>query len=296
MFNGNDMLRAKGEVVEMNEHEMEEYIRCSEDIFYFTKYFNIVSSKGREPIKFRPYQEKLIKFIMQKVPGKKNRIMMMGRQSGKTTLATVYLLWYALFHKDKQIYVLANQLSQTIEIIGRIQDAFLQMPLWLQQGLVVWNKQSMVFENGTFIKGAGMGIRGKTADLVLVDEFAHIEPNLAQDFIASVFPVLASREDSMLMLISTPLGMNHFYDIWKGAVEGTNSFLAAKVQWWEILDRDEAWKEATIKDIGMKKFQQEFACLGHDEEIEIQDDDGTYKKVRIGELYEYLRLERNINK
>ena len=218
-----------------------------------------------------------------------------GRQSGKTTIATLYLTWLALFKQDKTIAVLANKEQQALEIMARIKDAYVKLPLWLQQGINKdvggWSKGCIGMDNGTKIFAAASSsssIRGKTVDYMLVDEFAHLDPNIAEDFMMSVFPTQASRTDSKLILISTPKGMNHFYDIWVKAVNGQNSFIPCKVQWNEIEGRDDEWRERMIKDNGIIYFNQEYACLHGDEPIEVQHPDGMIETLPIKQVFNNL--------
>lgn len=288
MFHGVENLRGHNQVIEMTKEQLEEYVKCSQSCKYFSKYFYILQDKiGMGPMTLRPYQEKELEVLEANVPGKNNRIIMQGRQTGKTTLATLYLLWLALFNNDKTIAILANQESQALEILDRIAQAILALPLWLQQGINPhrggWSKHSIGFDNGTKMFAAASSsasIRGKTVDYMLVDEFAHLEPGVVEPFMKSVFPTQSSRSDAKLILISTPLGMNHFYDIWNKAVnEPENStFIPCKIQWWEVEGRDEEWKNSIIRNNvdGAKFFAQEYACLDEDEEITVRQGDRIF--------------------
>ena len=297
MFKRNENLRGAGERITMTPEQLQEYLKCKQSIFHFANYFTIIAADGEHLIKLREYQERLVKSIITKVPEKNNRIIMMGRQSGKTTIATLYLTWYALFHKSKTIAILANKAEQADEIMLRIQQAYMNLPLWLQQGIIKWNQGELILENKCRMFSAASSsssIRGKTVDLELVDEFAHLDDNVAEAFMQSVFPTQASRPDSMLLLISTPKGMNHFYDIWQKAKAQRNSFIPCKVQWYEIDGRDEKWKDRVIRDNGIKFFAQEYACLCKDEIITIQDDDGRIKNVKIGEFYDWQESTKGL--
>lgn len=290
MFKRNENLRGGGERIPMTPEQLQEYLKCKHSIFHFAKYFTIIAADGEHPIKLREYQERLVKAITMKIPDKNNRIIMMGRQSGKTTIATLYLTWFALFNKSKTIAILANKAEQANEIMLRIQQAYMNLPLWLQQGIMKWNQGEIILENKCRMFSAASSsssIRGKTVDLELVDEFAHLDDNVADAFMLSVFPTQSSRPDSMLLLISTPKGMNHFYDIWQKAKAGRNSFIPCKVQWYEIEGRDEAWKERVIRDNGKRFFEQEFNCLTGDQLVTVQDDDGHVKTVPIADIYEW---------
>ena len=300
MFNKSAELRGHGETIEMTKEQMDEYIKCSKDIFYFCKYFYIIQDKkGAAPIELREYQERIVKMFIAEYHDKEgnlrnNRIITLGRQGGKTTICTLYILWYALFNKDKEIAVLANKEQQAKEIMQRIRAAVLKLPLWLQPGINPdrggWSKESIGFDNGCKIFCAASGssaIRGRTVDLMLVDEFAFLPPEDADDFIKSVFPTQSSRSDAMLILISTPHGMNQFYNIWQKAIAGINSFVPAKVQWYEIPGRDEAFKQKMIRDLGIQTFQQEYACITGDEMITVKDEvSGIELTDKISSIYE----------
>ena len=122
---------------------------------------------------------------------------------------------------------------------------------------------------------------------MLVDEFAFLPPEDADDFIKSVFPTQSSRSDAMLILISTPHGMNQFYNIWQKAVAGINSFVPGKVQWNEIPGRDDAFKQKMIRDLGIQTFMQEYACITGDAQITVRDEiTGVELTDRIDKIYE----------
>lgn len=289
MFFNNEKLRGAGETVQMTEEEIKEYLKCKQSIFHFAKYFTIIGPAGEEKMKLRDYQEKIVKVICAKIPEKNNRIIMMGRQTGKTTIATLYILWYALFHKSKTIAVLANKASQAEEILLRIKNAYTELPMWLQQGLIKWNNGEITMENKTKIfcgASSSSSVRGKSIDLLLVDEFAFIDDNMATKFMQSVFPTQAAKKDAMMMLISTPKGMNHFYDIWTKAIAGKNSFIPCKVQWYEVEGRDEKWLQKQIQDNGEMFVRQEFMCLCGNEKVKIQDPkNNLIQEISLEELY-----------
>ena len=188
-------------------------------------------------------------------------------------MATLYILWYALFHRSKTIAVLANKAAQAAEILLRIKNAYIKLPMWLQQGLRKWNNGEITMENDTKIfcgASSSSSVRGKSIDLLLVDEFAFIDDNMANAFMQSVFPTQAAKKDAMMILISTPKGMNHFYAIWQKAKAGKNSFIPCKIQWYEVEGRDQAWLEKQIRDNGAQFVAQEYQCLTGDNPVTIE--------------------------
>ncbi len=284
MYQGNIKLRKEQEVVQYTQHMLDEYAKCREDIIYFAEnYFWITTiDHGRMKINFDgwEFQKKILKaYVDPPDKDKQHIIVMLSRQAGKTTTSTIYLLWYALFNRDKTIAILANKEKTALEIMRRIKFAFQEMPLWLQQGIQEggWNKSSISLENGTRIIAAGTSsdsISGETVSLLYIDEVAKIPRHVADDFFTATYPVIASGKSSKIIMISTPVGLNHFYDFWIKAVRGDNQFYPIKVPWWDVPGRDDEWKKRTISDIGKTKFSQEFSCkfLGSSETLIDSDD------------------------
>ena len=185
--------------------------------------------------------------------------------SHNSTVSTIFLLWYALFNRDKTICIIANKESTAIEILDRIKMAYRLLPLWMQTGINDggWNAKSISLGNGSRLIAAGTStdsISGLSVSLLFIDEFAKIQKHVAEDFITATYPVISSGKNSKIIMISTPLGMNHFYEFWSKAVKGQSNFYPIKVGWWEVPGRDQQWKKEIIADIGKVRFSQEYQC------------------------------------
>lgn len=201
------------------------------------------------------------------VDSKNHVLFTNGILSHNTTVTSIFLLWYVLFNKDKTAAVCAHKLDAAQDILKRIKTSITMLPLWLQQGLVDngWNKRSVAFENGSRIIAAATSTESLTSftiNLLFLDEFAKIPDHVAEEFITSTYPVITAGKTSKIILVSTPKGMNLFYEFWSKAVRDNNknNFYPIKVNWWENPERDEEWKERTIADIGPIRFSQEFQC------------------------------------
>jgi hypothetical protein len=261
VYNGNKNLKAAGVHIPFTQDQVEEYVKCSQDPLYFIKnYAKIVSlDDGVVPFIPFPYQERMIKAIHEN----KNTIGKLFRQAGKSTIVAAYFAWYVLFNDNKTAVILANKQAIAIEIFGRVQFIIENLPQWLQQGVVEWNKKSLVLENGSRCIAAATSasaVRGMSVNLLLLDEFAHLNPNLADEFIASVFPTLSSSDSSKLVIISTPNGLNHYYKLWKEAESGNNDFKTVEGRWEENPKRTVEWAEEQRKKLGEVKFRQEITC------------------------------------
>lgn len=261
VYNNNRNLKAAGVPVAFTAEQVQEYVRCSRDPIHFIKtYAKIVSlDDGVVPFDPFPYQERIINTIHNN----KNTLGKLFRQAGKSTIVAAYFAWYVLFNENKTAVILANKQAIAIEIFGRVQFIIENLPQWLQQGVIEWNKKSLVFENGSRCIAAATSasaVRGMSINMLLLDEFGHLLPNLAEEFIASVFPTLSSSESSKLIIISTPNGLNHYHKLWKEAENGNNDFKTVEGRWQENPKRTQAWADEQRKKLGEVKYRQEIEC------------------------------------
>ena len=190
-------------------------------------------------------------------------IAKLPRQTGKSTVVVSYLLHYALFNDSSNIGILANKASTARDLLGRLQTAYENLPKWLQQGVLVWNKGSMELENGSRIMAASTSasaVRGMSFNIIFLDEFAFVPNHIADDFFSSVYPTISSGQKTKVIIISTPYGMNHFYKLWVDAQNKRNNYIWTEVHWSEVPGRDAKWKEETIKNTSERQFTQEFEC------------------------------------
>lgn len=256
---GNQKLKRSNVPVNFTKQQVKEYIKCSSDIVYFVrKYVKIVNvDQGIVPFNLWPFQEEMINTFAN------NRfsICKLPRQVGKTTVTAATILWYILFHENYSVALLAHKLAQAREILGRIQLAYENLPKWMQQGVVEWNKTSVELENGSKILAAATSssaIRGGSFNLIYLDEFAFVPPHFQGDFFASVYPTISSGNTTKVIITSTPKGLNMFYKMWSEAVDGKNSFVPFEVHWSDVPGRDEKWKEETIRNTSERQFREEF--------------------------------------
>lgn len=260
-YNANANLKAAGVVVEFTQQQVQEYVKCSRDPLYFIRNYAKIVSLDDGVINFDPfpYQERII----ESIHNNKDVLGKLFRQAGKSTIVAAYFAWYVLFNDNKTAVILANKQAVAIEIFARVQFIIENLPQWLQQGVVEWNKKSLVLENGSRCIAAATSasaVRGFSVNLLLLDEFAHLKPNLAEEFIASVFPTLSSSESSKLIIISTPNGLNHYHKLWIESVNGHNDFTTVEGKWQENPKRTPEWAEKMRQKLGDVKYRQEIEC------------------------------------
>jgi hypothetical protein len=260
-YKGNPNLKAENVQIEFTKENIEEYIRCKEDPIYFAKnYIKIVSlDDGLIPFSMYDFQEELITNFHQN----RFNIAKLPRQTGKSTTVVSYLLHYALFNDNIRIAILANKAATAIELLGRLQLSYENLPKWLQQGVGSWNKGSLELENGSKIVAASTSssaVRGNSFNIIFLDEFAFIPNHIAEQFFSSVYPTISSGQSTKVIIISTPNGMNMFYKLWHDAERGKNGYIPLEVHWSAVPGRDAEWKRQTIANTSERQFTQEFEC------------------------------------
>jgi len=261
VYLGNPNLKKANTQIEFTEDQIIEFLKCKEDPVYFARnYIKIVSlDHGLVPFEMYPFQEKLIQNFH------KNRfnICKMPRQTGKSTTCVSYLLHYAVFNDNVNIAILANKASTARDLLGRLQLAYENLPKWMQQGIISWNKGSLELENGSKISSnstSSSAVRGGSYNVIFLDEFAFIPNHIADDFFASVYPTISSGQSTKVIIVSTPRGMNHFYRMWHDSERGKNEYVPTDVHWSEVPGRDQVWKEQTIANTSEQQFKVEFEC------------------------------------
>ena len=256
---GNSNLKRVGVTISFTEEEAQEFIKCAADPVYFIKtYVKIVNvDSGLIPFNMWDFQEEMVRDFH----ANRFSICKMPRQVGKTTTTVGYMLWCVLFQEEYNIAILANKGQLAQEILSRVQKAYEYLPLWLQQGIITWNKRNIELENGSKIFAyatSAAGVRGGTYNLIFLDEFAFVPKNMADEFFTSTYPVISSGQTSKVIIVSTPCGLNHFYKMWVDATEKRSLYKPIEIHWSQVPGRDARWKEETIRNTSEEQFRQEF--------------------------------------
>ena len=256
IYLGNPNLKKANVAQEFTEDNIREYIKCKNDPVYFAQnYIKIVTlDHGLQPFKLYDFQEKLVRNFHQK----RFNICKMPRQTGKSTTVVAFLLHYAVFNDSVNIGILANKASTARELLGRLQIAYENLPKWMQQGILSWNKGSLELENGSKILAASTSasaVRGMSFNILFLDEFAFVPNHIADAFFASVYPTITSGQSTKVIIVSTPHGMNHFYRMWHDAERGMNEYTPTEVHWSSVPGRDSEWKKQTIANTSEDQFK-----------------------------------------
>jgi Terminase large subunit, T4likevirus-type, N-terminal/Terminase RNaseH-like domain len=272
----NPKLKKAGVSIPFTMKELQEVQKCAADPIYFIRnYVKIIHvDKGEILFNMWDFQEKMIRLFLS------NRfcIVKCPRQVGKSTTTVAYILHTILFKEQQNIAILANKYKTAQKLISDLKKSYMALPLWMQSGVVEWNKGNIELENGNKIVASATSndaIRGNAYNLIFLDEFAHVPAHIAEDFFDSVYPTISSGETTQVIVVSTPKGMNKFFAMWTGANNPRNSkdpatmwngYAPFAIHWRDVPKpdgsglRDDAWKAETIARTNEQQFRQEFEC------------------------------------
>jgi hypothetical protein len=267
---GNPLLKGAYVKQEFSKEQLAEYIKCSEDPIYFIEtYIKVVTiDEGLMPFALYDFQ----KDIARSVFDNRFTICKIPRQSGKTATLIACILHMVLFNPSYKAAILANKLKTATDIMDRFKVAYENLPKWLQQGIIEWNKTSITLENGSKVicsSTSSSAVRGSSYNFLMLDEFAFVPEQIAEEFFTSVYPTITSGKTSKTVIVSTPNGLNLFYKMWQNAKNGKSEFVPVEAHWWQVPGRDEKFKETTIKNTSERQWISEYECqfLGSQETL-----------------------------
>lgn len=268
-FYENNTKLLKGDLVfDRTQEEIQEWLRCKNDIIYFVeKYCKLMTPEGIKNVKLRNYQVNYLRHLMDH----RLSIYLACRQCGKTTTSAVFMLHYILFNIDKNALVLGNKRKTAVEILDKAKKIYLELPYFLKPGIYKWNEGEIVLDNGCRLMAEATTINSGisfTFHCVLADEFAHCPPNILDKFYNNLFPTITAAK-ARFMITSTQNGYNLFYRLYKSAEAGDNEYAPFKTDWNEVpewdpvsrqwVERDEAWHQLQVANYGSEEaFNKQF--------------------------------------
>ncbi len=265
--------------------------KCKENILHFAEnYFYIINTdEGRQKIRLHSFQKKALRMIRDN----RFNLLLFSRQVGKSTISTIFLLWVAIFQDDQRLLLVANKENTAKEIFRRVRFAYENLPNWLKAPVQYYGLESMELANGSRIgitTTTGTAGRGTAANLLFIDEADWIEPNLLNEFWASVYPIISSSKKSKIIMASTPRDTSGiFYRLYDESVKGENNWAHMKVLWNEVPGRDEKWAKDTKSGMADPSlWKREFECVEGKTLITILNNVNEQQQITIEELYSLL--------
>lgn len=266
-----DIIKKPTKNLVLDDFELSEFTKCKIDCKYFIEEYVKVRHpvKGLVPFKLYPYQYEILDAILYN----KDSIIMASRQMGKTEVTCAYLLWYAMFHNNVQVLVVSNKLTSATEIMDRIKFSYKELPDYIRDSVLEFNKTSVSFQNGSKIVSRATSAdaaRGLSVSKLYVDEMSFVPPNIQKAFWGAVSPTLSTGGSSIIT--STPNNdEDEFAQIWNGAIDditptgekgkvGRNGYKSVLVTWEAHPERDQIWADAELSKIGEERFRREHLC------------------------------------
>lgn len=286
------------------DQQVKEMLSCMDPVHgpeYFMSNFFHIQHPTRGQMLYQPFEYQ--KQLIHTYHNYRFSISMMPRQSGKSTSAAGYLLWYAMFVPDSTILIAAHKYLGAQEIMQRIRYAYEACPDHIRAGAVNYNKGSLEFDNGSRIVAQATTEntgRGMSISLLYLDEFAFVRPTIASEFWTSITPTLSTGGKALIT--STPNSdEDQFAQIWKAANKtedeygnptelGKNGFKAYRSYWHEHPDRDEKWAAEQRAQLGDERFRREIGCLTGNSVVTIKMATGEIKQVSMLELRQIMSL------
>jgi len=294
-----------------NQQQIDDLVACSDPKtgpHYFLDNFFYIQHPVKGQLRYEAfeYQRRLI----DSYHDHRFNVNLLPRQTGKTTTAAGYLLWFAMFIPDSTILIAAHKYTGAQEIMNRVRYAYELCPDHIRCGATSYNKQSIEFDNGSRIVAQTTTEttgRGMSLSLLYADEFAFVPPNVATEFWTSISPTLATGGKAIIT--STPNSdEDQFAQIWKEANYrfdehgnqakiGRNGFFPFKAHWSEHPERDEKWAEVERSRIGEERFRREHDCefLVFDEtlinSIKLSTLEGRDPFMKMGQARWYKRIK-----
>lgn len=265
-YMGNPFLKKPFAKMQFTEYQVTEFSKCATDLFYFVNNYVYIEIPGTgiksiKEVGLWPCQIQMLtnlrdnKFNCWKIP----------RQSSKTSINAIYYAWKGLFNESEKIGIAANTGTLACEIVDKFKLIIEHLPLFLQQGILEYNKGNITLENGSEIRASATtktAFRGFSLSKLLLDEFAFVDKNIAEKFYESIYPTISRAVNGQLNITSTPKGINNlFYKIWSESIAGKNDYVPLSFSWDEVPRNDqEKFKAQTIRNIGETKWRQEYLC------------------------------------
>ena len=236
-----------------------ELLKCGRDPVYFINNYVKVAHpmKGLIPFNLYPFQEKCVEDFNDH----RFNIILKARQLGLSTTSAAYITWLILFHRNKNVVVMATKLATASNLVKKVKLAMKSLPEWMMiSKITIDNRNSFELDNGSQVKAistSGDAGRSEALSLLVIDEAAIIEG--LDHLWAGLYPTLSTGGDCIIL--STPKGVgNMFHKLYTEAEQELNDFNPIKLPWDVHPERDQAWFEKETRNMKKTEIAQELLC------------------------------------
>ena len=269
---------------------IQEIVKSGKDPVYFINNYAKISHPMRGLIPFRtyPFQDELLKNFNDH----RFNVILKARQLGISTITAAYVVWMMMFHRDKNILVMATKFGTAANLVKKVKQVIRNMPPWLMVATIsVDNRTSFELSNGSQIKASSTSSdagRSEALSLLVIDEAAHVEG--LDELWTGLYPTLSTG--GRCIALSTPNGVgNWFHQTYIDADAGSNDFFPTNLPWDVHPDRDLEWFEKETRNMSRRQIAQELECnfnmsgetvLNPDDLMKIENEQLTDPEYRTG--------------
>jgi hypothetical protein len=238
---------------------IKEIVKSGKDPVYFINNYAKISHPMRGLIPFRtyPFQDDLLRSFNDH----RFNVILKARQLGISTITAAYVVWMMMFHRDKNILVMATKFGTAANLVKKVKHIIRNLPPWLMVATIsVDNRTSFELSNGSQIKASSTSAdagRSEALSLLVVDEAAHVEG--LDELWTGLYPTLSTG--GRCIALSTPNGVgNWFHQTYIDADAGTNDFFPTSLTWDVHPERDQEWFERETRNMSRRQIAQELQC------------------------------------
>jgi len=274
---------------------VKEIVKCGKDPVYFIDNYCKISHPTRGQISFKTWDFQ--QDLLQKFNDYRNNVILKSRQMGISTITAAYVSWMMLFHRDKNILVIATKFSTAANLVKKVKAMIKLLPPWFDQlsAIAIDNRSSFVLNNGSEIKASSTSSdagRSEALSLLVIDEAAHIDG--FGELWAALQPTMAAG--GRCIALSSPNGVgNWFHKTYVASQAGENDFHPTVLHWTLHPERDQEWFDETTRNLSRRKVAQEYECnFNASGETVIHPDDLTKISTRCCEPKHQTGFDRNL--
>ena len=238
---------------------MKELLKVGKDPVYFTVNYCKISHPQRGLVLFKAYDYQ--QQLLGDFTDHRFNVILKARQLGISTITAAYVVWLMLFHRDKNILVVATKLQTATNLVRKVKKIMKSLPPWMRISQInVDNRTSFELTNGSQIKAAstsGDVGRSEALSLLVIDEAAHVER--LEELWTALYPTLSTGGGCIAL--STPNGVgNWFHKTCVDAQSGINNFNITSLMWDVHPERDRDWYEKETQNMSRRQIAQELEC------------------------------------
>tara|TARA_B100001094_G_scaffold244499_1_gene240849 strand:+ start:9232 stop:10818 length:1587 start_codon:yes stop_codon:yes gene_type:complete len=238
---------------------MKEIVKCGKTPDYFINTYAKITHPQKGLIPFHLYDFQ--KDLLEDFEDYRFNVILKARQLGISTISAAYVAWLMMFHREKNVLVIATKFSTAANLVKKVKAIIRNLPEWLRISNVdIDNRTSFVLSNGSQIKASstsGDAGRSEALSLLVIDEAAHVEG--LEELWMGLYPTLSTG--GRCIALSTPNGVgNWFHKVYTEAESNTNDFHPTMLPWQVHPDRDQTWFEKETKNMSRREIAQELEC------------------------------------